>query len=441
MNRRDFLQTGLVAGAGAVLVRSRTSPAQGDSTTGDLNVAVIGAGTQGRVLISAALKIPRLRFRAVCDIWEYSRGYARRYLKKRGHEVKAYVDYRDMLAKEKGLDAAIVATPDFMHAEHANACLAAGLHVYCEKMMSNTPDKARSMVAAARKTGKLLQIGHQRRSNPRYLHAWDRIVRPGKMLGRLTNANAQWNRAVGGDLGCPRKYVIDAATLKRYGYASMREFRNWRWFKKYGGGPVSDLGSHQIDVFNWFFGCDPSSVMAGGGRDYYTDREWYDNVMAIYEYKTPRGLARAFYQVLTTTSAGGGYTEMFMGTKGALKISENPRWTRVYREAVAEDWTPWVKQGIVRSLARPETKPADTVVDVRETADVGAYDLPVKLSKPIHQPHLENFLDAVRGKGKLNCPADLAFKSEAAVFKVNEAVEAERKLPFKPDDFLACSLQ
>ena len=132
---------------------------------------------------------------------------------------------------------------------------------------------------------------------------------------------------------------------------------------------------------------------------------------------------------------------MFMGTQGALKISEDPRWTRVYREAVAEDWTAWVKQGIVRSLARPETKPADTVVDVRETADVGAYDLPVKLSKPIHQPHLENFLDAVRGKGKLNCPADLAFKSEAAVFKVNEAVEAERKLPFKPDDFLACSLQ
>ena len=436
MDRRELLRAGVVAGAGAALSGPAAARSADAVAADDLNVAIIGAGTQGRVLIRAAVKIPGVRFRAVADIWAYSRGYAQRWLKRRGHQVDVYEDYRQMLAKTRGLDAVIVATPDFVHAEHANACLNAGLNVYCEKMMSNSLDAARSMVAAMRKTGKLLQIGHQRRSNPRYLQALEKIVRPGRMLGRLTHAEARWNRAVSGDLGCPARYKIDAATLARYGYASMRQFRNWRWFKKYGGGPVSDLGSHQIDVFNWFFGCEPSSVMAGGGRDYYTDREWHDNVMAIYEYKTPDGLARAFYQVLTTTSAGGGYAEQFMGTAGSLKISEVPKWTRVYREAHAEDWGRYVKQRIVDAPPEPKKpKPGDAALDVRVSEELAAYTLPVELSKPIHQPHLENFFSAVRGKARLNCPADVALRSETAVFKVYQALVAQRKIAFTPEDF------
>ena len=92
-----------------------------------------------------------------------------------------------MLANVKELDAVVIATPDFMHAEHTNAALKSGKHVYCEKLMSNTVAGARSMVQTARETKKLLQIGHQRRSNPRYLHARDKIVRDARMLGRITN--------------------------------------------------------------------------------------------------------------------------------------------------------------------------------------------------------------------------------------------------------------
>jgi predicted dehydrogenase len=77
--------------------------------------------------------------------------------------------------------------------------------------------------------------------------------------------------------------------LDKYGYNSMPEFLNWRWYRKYGGGPICDLGSHQIDLFSWVFGTNPRSVVARGGRDYYRDWEWYDNVMAIYEYATPEG--------------------------------------------------------------------------------------------------------------------------------------------------------
>ena len=124
----------------------------------------------------------------------------------------------------------------------------------------------------------------------------------------------------------------------------MHQFLNWRWFKKLGGGPVSDLGAHQIDIFNWFLDAKPTSVQASGGVDYYDSYEWHDNVMCIYEYDTPNGVARASYQVLTTTSAGGGFFEYFMGDEGCMKISEIPRLTKIYREAHAPEWDGWTSE-------------------------------------------------------------------------------------------------
>jgi predicted dehydrogenase len=432
-SRRHFLKTGLSAGglvlAAPSILRAQTPPADA------INVALIGMGAQGRVLLDAMLNIPRLNFRAVCDIWPLARTYGVNRLKKAGFNPNGYENIEDLLAKEKDLQVAIIATPDLWHAPHTNTCLRAGLHVYCEKMMARTPDEARSMVRTQRETGKLLQIGHQRRSNPRYLHALENLLKKARIAGRLTNANAQWNRAVAADSGWPKSAEIPGDTLKRYGYADMHQFRNWRWFKELSGGPISDLGAHQIDIFGWFFQGRPKSVMAAGGTDYYKGREWYDNVMAIFDYETPEGTTRAFYQVLTTTSAGGGYYEQFMGDEGSVKMSENPALTRVYREDRAPDWEKWVQLNYLRKSAGAIEPTSQAKVDVRETAPLVAYELPVVLDKPLHQPHLENFFDAVRGKGKLNCDAEHAFQSEAAIFKVNPAVEARRALDFTPADF------
>jgi predicted dehydrogenase len=432
-SRRGFLKTGVTAG-GMVLAAPSILKAQSSSET--LNVALIGMGAQGRVLLDSMLNIPNLNFQAVCDVWELSRRYGVNRLKKAGHNPNDYEDIEDLIAKEKGLDVAIIATPDFWHAPHTIMCLEAGLDVYCEKMMSNTIEGARSMVKAMRDTGKLLQIGHQRRSNPRYLHALNNIINKAKIPGRITNINSQWNRAVSADLGWPSRYEISADKLKHYGYENMHQFRNWRWFKDLSGGPISDLGAHQIDIFNWFLGTGPTSVMASGGADYYKDHEWYDNVMVIYEYDTAQGPVRAFYQVLTTTSAGGGYFEQFMGDEGSVKISENPSLTKVYREDRAPDWDKWIDLNYLRrsAVAAPAK---DATVDVRETAPLVAFELPVVLDKPLHQPHLENFFGAVRGQGKLNCDAAHAFSSEAAIFKVNPAVTARKALDFSPEDFIA----
>ncbi|TVR50899.1 MAG: gfo/Idh/MocA family oxidoreductase [Puniceicoccaceae bacterium] len=403
-----------------------------------INIALVGIGLQGRILMEALLNIPGVRFVAVCDIWEYARTYGQRYLQRSGFsEVAAFENHQDMLDKVPSIDAVIVATTDSWHAPVTNDALRAGKHVYCEKMMAHTEDAARSMVAAMRETGRLLQIGHQRRSNPRYLLARNRLLHDARLLGRITAAQAQWNRGVSPDLGWPQRAVIPGEVLRRYGFTSMHQFRNWRWFKDHGGGPLSDLGAHQIDIFNWFLNRSPATVFGSGGTDYYNHHEWMDNAMVIYEYPMDEGIARAFYQVQTTTSSGGGYWEQFMGDEGTMKLSENPRYTALYREATAPSWEEWVRRRILAPQPTPPPVAAGSsaTIDARETAALAAYNLPVVLNKPIHQPHLENFFQAVRGEARLTCPADEAFRSEVVIYRAIEAVEQRRLITFQPSDF------
>ena len=221
----------------------------------------------------------------------------------------------------------------------------------------------------------------------------------------------------------------------KYGYKDMHQFRNWRWFKNLGGGPLSDLGAHQIDIFNWWFGTTPRAVLASGGIDYYQNHEWYDNAMVIYEYPLPDGVARAFYQVQTTTSAGGGYFEYFMGDEGSIRMSENPALSAIYREARAPSWDDLVQKNYLRAKTGGATPtPEATKVDVRETAQLAEYEMSVSFNKALHQPHLENFFNAIRGSAKLNCPADEAFASEYVIHKANAAIAAQKTIFITPQE-------
>jgi len=438
IDRKKFIKTAAAAGMGLML-----SPmAKGQSTnrnSNDVNVAILGAGDQGQILMTAMLKMPGIKFKAVCDIWEaYNQKRVVNLLRKYRHEVNAYVDYKEMLASEKDLDAVVIATPDFWHAEHAVACLEAGLDVYCEKEMSNTLEGARKMVAAARRTGKLLQIGHQRRSNPRYIYAYEKIIREAGLLGRITHVSGQWNRAIQPDRGWPQKAAIPQDVLLKYGFKSMARFRDWRWYKGLGGGPIVDLGSHQIDIYSWFLQANPKAVMATGSKGYYDGKthEWYDGVMTIFEYDTKQGPAYAYYQTITTNSSEG-YYEKFMGDEGSLTISEAAGREGVYKEPAVPDWEKWEKLGIIIAPQEEEKVEEETavVLDVRETLAPPKHEFPIEFNDLYHKPHLENFFSAVRGQGKLNCPAEVGYESAVAVLKVNDAVEAGRRLQFKPEEF------
>jgi len=437
IDRRQFIKTSTAAGASLILAPHVLTGAKSFGVD-DINVALLGAGAQGQVLMNACLKIPGIRFKAVCDIWkEYNQKRVYRLLGKYGHKLNAYEDYREMLANEKDLDAVIVATPDFWHAEHATACLEAGLNVYCEKEMSNTLEGAKQVVRAAKKSRKLLQVGHQRRSNPRYIHCYEKLIKEAKILGHITTINGQWNRAVQPDLGWPEKYAIPQPRLEQYGFQSMAQFRNWRWYKGFGGGPIVDLGSHQIDIFSWFLDAVPSSVMASGGTDYYDSQthEWYDTVMAMFEYDTPKGLVRAFYQTITTNS-NMGYFENFMGDQGTLQISESAGRAGIYREQSAPLWDKWVDKSFLNAPAEEKIPNVNgAVLDVRETVVPPKYELPVTFNDPYHKPHLENFFNSIRGKDTLNCPAEVGYETAVAVLKVNEAVEKASLVKYDRNEF------
>ncbi|MFH1746325.1 MAG: Gfo/Idh/MocA family oxidoreductase [Planctomycetota bacterium] len=437
LTRRQFVQTAAVAGAGMMMPFAARAQEAAGAKEDELAVGFIGPGSQGRWLMNKCLKIPGVRFVSICDIWPYHREYAANILKKYDQIVTTYEDYREMLDKEQNLDAVIVATPDWAHAEHAIACLKAGRHVYCEKEMANTIESAKQMVLAARETGNLLQIGHQRRSNPWYFHAL-KLIEKDKILGRITHCNGQWNRAQLFELGFPKGRELDDDTLKKYGYASMDEFRNWRWYRKFSGGPMADLGSHQIDVFNWFLGTRPKTVLASGGLDFYTeqkDRDWYDNVLTIYEYDTPAGPVRAFYQILNTTSHGG-FFETFMGNEGSLTVSEVPEKNLMFREKAAKrrEWEDEAAK--VESMGRDaiELKIGETLTPEGEKTEE-AQQMLAEAKKPPHQLHLENFFNAIRKGTPLNCPAELAFEVCVSVLHANDAVESGCRYEFSPDDF------
>jgi len=465
IDRRKFLWSTATVGAGLVL-----NPAvfgQGDSgKVDDVNVALIGLGEQCGRLTAAIFGnrtekregISGIRFKAVCDIFPYRLRLMSRRFKALKHDANPYESYEEMLAKEKDLDAVIIATPDWLHAPMTVACLKAGLHVYCEKEMSNNLDDAKKMVETARQTGKYLQIGHQRRSNPRYQVA-EKLIREHRLLGKLLNMNAQWNRSVEKHkvpLPGNKKIWVDQGALKQHGYGSMDELMNWRWYKKYGGGPLGDLGSHQIDIFSWFLGdVAPKSVLASGSNDYYK-YEHNENVMAIYEYETEDGDVRAFYQVLNTTCWGsyGTYYETFMGDIGTLLISEriwgedkNIGWVFLEHYAAADSavmkrWNDCIRSKLIGGEYEiPKDANDKGILKIADSIpgrkSLHYHPFLTKLTELIHQPHLKNFFDAIRGKAELNCPGEIGYETAVAVLKANEAISDGKKLNFKPEDFKA----
>lgn len=406
----------------------------------ELLVGLIGAGEQGNILMDAMRYIPGVRVKAVCDIWQYQREQTIGRIRKYGGAAIGYEDYREMLDHEKDLSAVIVATPDWMHAEQTIAAMEAGKHVYCESEMSNLLEQARRMVLAQRRTGKLLQIGRQRRSNPRYIYAIEKLVHETQLLGRITHAYSQWNRSKLEERGWPEKYPVAPEILIQNGYESMRQLRNWRQYKKFSNSPFVELGSHQIDVLAWAFGGPPKSVIITGGIDYYKDREWPDNVMAIFEFENNQGVARAFYQVQTTTGYGA-FQEILMGENGSLRLSEVPALgnAAIPELASLKTFEAFTQTRMLLPLPKriPPKKAANNAfVDVRASKEFEGYPLPVQLNKPFPAPHLENFFDAIRLGHALTCPAQEAFRTTAAIFLANEAVGAGRKIEFDPKDFV-----
>lgn len=423
VSRRQFIQ-GSAAVAGAMGL-SLTRWAEAEEKRKELlkdnrpvNCAFIGVGDQGyNVDYKAALSVPGVNMVAICDIYEP-------YLKRAqalAPNAKTYTDYRQVMDR-KDIEAVLIATPLYMHAPIAVAALESGKHVFCEKMMAHTIDGAKDMARACIKHKKVLQIGHQRRANIMYNHAWE-LINEKKVCGPITHIRAQWNRN-----GSWRKSPMPGMT---------DEQRNWRLWWKYSHGLMSELGTHQIHAVNWFLGAAPVAVVGIGGLDYWKDgREVFDNVEVVYEY--PHGV-KLNYTSLTTNQYDG-YYEQFMGKDGTLIISEEKETpSSFYKEptAVADDWmkaSATAQKGKHKELGL-QLDPAATK-KIGKGSKVGekvmSSDVTGKSSYVLEQ---EDFFNAIRTGSPVTCDWKEALGACVAAIKANEAMQKKARIEITPEDY------
>lgn len=305
ITRRTFLGT-----AGAALAASNLVQAADDTP---VRVAVIGTGARGSDLIRALTTIDDVALVGVCDDYPPHLEQGAKYA---GPQAKTFVDYRKLLDELKP-QAVVIAVPLYLHYQIAADCLSAGCDVFLEKTMCYTVAEAKKLAAQINASKRVFQVGLQRRANAIYKQA-QAMVAAG-MIGQVASIKAQWHRN-----NSWRRPVPVPRTDARW--PKLEQKLNWRLYKAYSAGLMAELGSHQMDVVNWFLGKHPKRVFASGGIEYFRDgREVYDNISCLYEYELNGVNGKTYTVRVNYTSicnnAYEGAAELILGTKGSLYLT------------------------------------------------------------------------------------------------------------------------
>jgi len=228
----------------------------------------------------------------------------------------------------------------------------------------------------------------------------------------------------------------------------MAHFYEWRWFSALGGGPACDLGSHQLDVLNWYVGAPPSRIFATAGNTWARAQalanevgfvpECDDHVHMLLGWTLPDGTeVSGNYQVNLSTSHGGFY-ETFSGDAGTMVTAEIAEQAAMFREntAAAIEWNDLAQKVDIGGKTGIAYDPLASR-RAKGQMDAVANQIALDLKKPPHQPHLENFFGAVRGEARLNCSAEIGYETAVTVFKAIESARLGRPIELKPADFIA----
>jgi predicted dehydrogenase len=308
ITRRTFLGTAGAALTANALLRAEEPP---------VRVAVIGTGARGSDLIRALTTVEGVDLIGVCDDYPPHLEQGAKYA---GPQARPFGDYRKLLEEMKP-QAVVIAVPLYLHYRIASDCLSAGCDVFLEKTMCHSVDDAKRLARQIAESGRVFQIGLQRRANPIYKQA-QAMVAAG-MIGQVTAIKAQWHR----NNSWRRPIPVPKTDAS---WPALERRLNWRLYRAFSAGLMAELGSHQMDVVNWFLGGHPKRVFASGGIDYYRDgREVMDNISCLYEYemapisKAPDAkpyTVRVSYSSICN-NAYEGAAELIMGTKGSLYLT------------------------------------------------------------------------------------------------------------------------
>lgn len=264
-SRRAFLETGITTTA--LLAGLGTETARGFGANDTLNVALLGVGGRCRHLVQSLRQIPNVRIAAVCDVYDVNLESAAKLADAQAFRSK---NFHEVLAR-KDIDAVLIASPDHWHVPMTIAACEAGKDVYVEKPLTHTLQEGAAVIAAQDKHARIVQVGTQQRSMPQYQKARE-VIQSGK-IGKVFKVHMTWNRNSARSRRSKQQIDPRQVDWKAFcGNAPAQPFddykmRQWRWFWDFGGGLLTDLMVHQVDIVHWILGIDhPESAVAIGNH-------------------------------------------------------------------------------------------------------------------------------------------------------------------------------
>lgn len=397
-SRRNFVAT-----AGAALAASPLILNAQQSPNNKLRVGWIATGSRGQFVMKEMYRLSKdlVEVTHVCDTYQGNLAKGKDIVQTMGTNTpKTSVDYRDLI-NDPNVDVIFISSPEHLHYPMAMAALKAKKNIYLEKPIAHTLEEGQQIVDLAEKTGTVVQVGTQNRSNKLYIEA-KKMVEDG-VIGDIHYVRAFWYRNFkeGEPTPAAWRYPIPADTTtentdwKRFlehaehqniAFDKNRYFQ-WRNYWDYSSGISTDLLVHQTDISNFVVGKVvkaelPTSCMASGGiYAWYEndDREVPDTLSAIYEYPNRFHLNYSCF----FGNDNYGYGEQFMGYKGTIEVMDRHKL----------HFYPQRKFG-------PKTAPPLTT----------AKEIHLDYLEDFKQPdatadHVRNFLMACLGKEKAIAPA------------------------------------
>ena len=393
ITRRDFLKETAVAGATAAVLGG-LAPARVLGANDKIRVGAIGTGGRCQYLMKIFVDNPSVDLVAVCDVYGPRRDEA---LKIAGPDAKSYLDYHELLDR-KDVDAVIIGSPDHWHKQMLIDALHAGKDAYLEKPIMHSIEEGVEMVRAVEESKRIVQTGTQQRSWPHWIMG-KQIIDSGK-LGRITFVHTYWYQDY--TLFLPVLPAVDQSQLdwKRFlGDApdqpfTLEKFHWWRWFWDFGGGILTDLLTHWIDVIQWYMGQPAPMTATTTGEVYCMPWQAPDTLTAAYEY--PGKFMVTFTGAINSSVDDGGI--IFRGSEATLKID------REHMAVYPEGGRPV-----------PGTLVPEPEILVRSEHD-GTID------------NVNNFLDCVRSRKTPNANIHVAFEAARTSWIGNIALKRGMKV-------------
>src|SRR6185436_11230708 len=418
-SRRDFIKKSAITGAGFYFGANAFSARSYRNIIGAndrVRVGVVGFSDRHRSshLPCFMNHYKELNFDvvAVSDIWKKRREEGSAVWKeKMQHDITACRNNEEMHDK-KLVDAVFVSTADFQHALHAIEAVKAGCDAYVEKPFAETMEDNRAALKAIKDSGKIVQIGSQRRSGANYKSA-ESFIKSGK-FGPITMVELTWNVNQPGRWRRPALVPLlkeEDTDWKRFllnrPFESFdpRKYLEFRLFWPYSSGIPDQWLVHQIDTVHWFTGYNhPTSVVANGGIYLWRDgRTNFDTMTAVYDYGDAAKGGKGFQVVYSSrqTNSAGDVKEIYYSNGGSLNLDTNkvgPEGGLQERYAKAMNKPAFLlpQMSLVEETAKAETG-ASTGVDDSTLA------------------HMRNWMECVRSRKTPNADIHAAYNHSVAL--------------------------